>query len=150
MSHSIALVNITDGTVHGHKAGCADLTRGKLRRHADEAWTFDVETKADAWFAYNSDFLAEGGEDNAYTINWAPCAKHVPEGDTHEVYVQNFGEEHTPVAYQEAVVTHEPVLEIKRGPKWTYVFVDGKQVMEIRSELADSALSSIDFLHVKF
>jgi hypothetical protein len=136
MSHNIALVNITDGTVHGHKAGCADLTRGALRRHADEAWTFEVEDKADAWFNYNSDFLSEGGEDNAYEIQWAPCAKHVPEGDNHARYEAAFGEEHTPVAYQEEVVTHEPVVTKKVGAKWTYIYVDGTLVAEIRNDQA--------------
>lgn len=75
----VALVNITDGTVQGHKAGCADLKRGKLRKHAEEAWTLDVESKAQAAAEYNADFDYE--VDGWYEIEWAPCAKAVPEGD---------------------------------------------------------------------
>ena len=141
MSHNIALVNITDGTVHGHKAGCADLKRGTLRKHADQAWEFEVADKADAWFSYNSDFLAEGGEDNAYEIQWAPCAKHVPEGDNHARYEAAFGET-TPIAYQTEITTHEPVMEVKRGRKWTYLHIDGVQVLEVRTELADQVLAT--------
>jgi hypothetical protein len=56
-SFEVTLVNITDGSVQGHKAGCADLTRGNLRKHAEEPWTLEVTDKAQAWFEYNADFL---------------------------------------------------------------------------------------------
>lgn len=78
MTHSIALVNMRDGSVQGHKAGCADLKRG-ARKFADEPWTFDVESKADARFNYNADF--DYDVDGWYEIEWLPCANHVPEGD---------------------------------------------------------------------
>lgn len=85
--HSVTLVNITDGTVHGHKAGCADLKRGNLRKHAEGKFTLEVESKAVAWETYNADFIPEAiadgmpVESSAYEIEWAPCANHVPEGD---------------------------------------------------------------------
>lgn len=91
-THQVALVNISDGSVQGHRAGCADLTRGNLRRHASEAWTLRVVDKAHAWLEYNSDFLAEGGEDNAWPIDWKPCADHVPAGDEHARYQAAFGD----------------------------------------------------------
>lgn len=88
----VTLMNMRDGSVQGHGAGCADLKRGKAKfaepMQATEVW--DVVTKADAWLSYNSDFLAEGGESNAYEIDWLPCAKHIEEGDTHAVYVEAF------------------------------------------------------------
>lgn len=87
--HQITLINLTDGTVDGHAAGCADIKR-RTRNHADEPWTFAVATKHDAWLEYNTDFLAEGEESGQYDINWLPCAKHVPQGhdDTWAAYVQ--------------------------------------------------------------
>lgn len=139
--HNIALISISDGDVQGHKAGCADLTRGKARRST--AWEFEVEDKAHAWLDYNSDFLAEGGEDNAYHIHWLPCAKRVPEGDTHARYQAAFGEDHTPVAYQTPEAKTD--VTVKRGPKWSYIFVNGEQVMEVRSTLVDAVLATVDF-----
>lgn len=79
--YTVALVNITDGTVSGHKAGCADLKRGNLRKHADEVWELEVSSKMAAFADYNTDFIAEGGVDNGWPITWAACAKHVPETD---------------------------------------------------------------------
>lgn len=128
MTANIALVNLNTGEVEGHKAGCADLTRGH-RKHSDEVWEFEVDTKAEAWFSYNSDFLSEGGEDNAYEIKWFPCAKHVPEGDQHALYVEAF---ETPAEPTPA----EPVTEVKQGTKWTYVYVNGQLVAEIRNDQA--------------
>lgn len=86
----ITLVNMTDGSVQGHRAGCADLTRkgrGKVRQ-ANEPWTFSVADKHEAWAEYNSDFLAEGPESGNYQIDWLPCAGDVPQGadDTYEVW----------------------------------------------------------------
>lgn len=87
-THAIALVNMWDGSVQGHKAGCADLKR-KAHLHGDEPWTFEVASKNEAWLNYNSDFLPECYDHsecdeansrcaNAYDIHWLPCADHVP------------------------------------------------------------------------
>lgn len=139
MSHSIALVNITDGTVQGHKAGCADLSRGKLRRHANEVWNLEVETKHEAWAEYNADFLAEGPESGQYEINWLPCTKHVPQGneDTYEAWDAEQDEEHGQIAEDvlaEIVAPVNPTTTVKRGTKWTYVYVGGELVAEIRND----------------
>lgn len=93
--YNVALVNMTDGSVQGHKAGCADLKKHANKRHfADEAWELEVSSKNEAWLNYNSDFLAEcyTHDDvcdesksvcaNAYDIKWLPCANHVPEFDS--------------------------------------------------------------------
>lgn len=143
----VVTMNMRDGSVQGHIHGCADLKRG-VKKFAEPSQAddfMDVETKADAWLDYNSDFLAEGGPDNAYDIQWLPCAKAVPEGDTQAAYEAAFGEEHTPVAYQSEVVTAETTVTVKRGPKWTYIFVNGEQVMEVRSHLADQVLATVNF-----
>lgn len=97
----ITLVNMTDGSVQGHKAGCADLTRRRRTkvRQANEPWTFSVTSKHDAWTEYNSDFLAEGPESGNYQIDWLPCADEVPQGadDTYEQYLlDEAGEEPEP------------------------------------------------------
>lgn len=141
MTFSIALVNISDGTVQGHKAGCADLSRGSLRCHADEAWELEVEDKAEAWFSYSSDFLAEGGMDNAYAIDWKPCANHVPDGDNQARYDAAFGEDHTPVAYQTEVVTHEDEITMKVGRIWTYVYKNGDLIAEVKTQDAHYVVS---------
>ena len=92
----ITLRNMTDGSIEGHAAGCADLKRKAKRGHAqpsDEPWTFTVATKHEAWTEYNSDFLAEhdpepecdhdaGTCGHAWSINWLPCADDVPETAT--------------------------------------------------------------------
>ena len=87
-THTITLVNLKDGLVQGHKAGCADLKA--TTHHADKPWTLEVEDKNAAWLAYNSDFIAECVEhedfcnedrgvcSNAWGIHWLPCANHVP------------------------------------------------------------------------
>ena len=90
-THTIALVNMKDGSVQGHEAGCADLKHKS--KQADEPYTLDVTTKHDAWMDYNDDFLAECDEhedfcnedrgicSNAWDIHWSPCADHVPSGE---------------------------------------------------------------------
>lgn len=77
--YGIALVNMTDGSVQGHKAGCADLKRG-ARKFADAPWTFEVPHKEAAREAYNADFDEE--IDGWYDIEWLPCANHVPAYNT--------------------------------------------------------------------
>lgn len=90
--HNITLINMLDGSVDGHKAGCADIKKAK-GSYGDRPWTFYVSSKNDAWLSYNSDFYAEcpshdkcdeeqGRCDNAYDIHWLPCANEVPEFDT--------------------------------------------------------------------
>jgi hypothetical protein len=150
MTFEIALVNISDGTVQGHKAGCADLTRGNLRKHNNDAWTFEVQDKAEAWFDYNSDFLAEGGPENAYDIDWKPCANHVPDGDKMAAYNAAFGEDHTPVAYQAPVVETTEVsaagVTIKVGRKWTTMHAaDGTLIAEVRNDAYDAVSRLIGF-----
>lgn len=132
--HNIALVNIADGSVQGHKAGCADLHRGALRKHADDVWEFEVATKHDAWVSYNIDFLNEGPESGQYSIEWKNCSKHVPQGadDTYEAWAAEDAEAEVEGAFAEAA----PKTEVKRGSKWTYVYVDGKLVAEIRNDQA--------------
>jgi hypothetical protein len=78
-TYLVTLANTNDGTVHGHKAGCADLKRGAAyRNHKDEQFEIEVSTKREAWLDYNADFIAEGGEENAWPVEWLPCADHVP------------------------------------------------------------------------
>jgi hypothetical protein len=89
---NIVLINMADGSVAGHGAGCGDIKRNS-GSYADAPWGLSVATKHEAWVAYNSDFLAECYDDanhdeaagvchNAYTIHWLPCAAHVPEFNT--------------------------------------------------------------------
>lgn len=77
-THRVTLINMADGSVQGHRAGCADIARGK--GHADTPWTLEVTTKAEAREAYNGDFDEE--IDGWYDIDWLPCAQFVPESIT--------------------------------------------------------------------
>lgn len=79
----IALLNMRDGSVAGHRAGCADVNRAIRSGKADfdaGAWEFSVATKREAFLEYNVDFIreADGDESNSYSIHWLPCANHVP------------------------------------------------------------------------
>lgn len=80
---TITIINNPDGTVEAHRKGCADVTR-KTRKfaHAD-SFEMDVTSERMAWEAYNADFIAEGGEDNAYRINFLPCC-NLPKFDESE------------------------------------------------------------------
>lgn len=140
--YQVVLMNMRDGSVQGHAHGCADLKRGqKFAADQDPEAAWDVLTKAEAWVGYNSDFLAEGGEENAYEIQWLPCAKHVPVGDQHAEYEKAFGEEHVPVAYQEP--EKDLTVTSKKGSKWTYIYVGGELVAEVRN---DHVGTTLDFL----
>jgi hypothetical protein len=90
-THSITLINMSDGSVAGHKAGCADIAKYVRKLFIDDPWTFEVSTKHEAWVNYNCDFLAEGEESGQYSIDWKACAKHVPQGheDSFESYELN-------------------------------------------------------------
>lgn len=77
-THEVTLANTNDGAVHGHKAGCADLKRGKAySHHRTEQFTLAVTDKAEARAEYNADF--DQDTDGWYDVEWLPCAKHVPE-----------------------------------------------------------------------
>lgn len=76
----VVLVNNADGSVEGHLAGCADLKKvGKGKRDHDEATpSVRVQSKHEAWADFNADFIAEGGESNAYAVDWQGCTSVVP------------------------------------------------------------------------
>lgn len=85
---NITLIGKSDGSVVGHKAGCADIKR-KVHPFDSEPWTFKVANKMEAWANYSADFIAECDEHdncdeatgqcvNAYDIEWLPCADAVP------------------------------------------------------------------------
>lgn len=127
----VAVMNMRDGSVQVHGAGCADLKRGQAKFaekfQANEVW--DCIDREDIREAYNADFDEE--TDGWYDMTWMPCASHVPAREVDEV--------------AEAIVESATGIDVKRGPKWTYIFVNGVQVMEVRSEFADQVLANIDF-----
>lgn len=45
----------------------------------------------------------------------------------------------------EEIVATATGVEVKRGPKWSYIFVNGEQVMEVRSHLVDQVLATVNF-----
>lgn len=68
---------VNDYDVSVHRADCRDVAKAiKGRDHFFE----EFETKRDLWLDYNSDFIAEGGEENAWPIHFLPCADAMPDG----------------------------------------------------------------------
>lgn len=83
----IETLNRADGSVDGHRAGCADIARIAKKERLDRSGSWDVSSKKQAWEDYNADFIAECEADDpsqcdheahCYEINWLPCANHVP------------------------------------------------------------------------
>lgn len=66
-----------DYDVAVHRAGCRDVAKA-VRGH--DYFEEEFETKRDLWLDYNSDFLAEGGEEAAWPIHFHPCADDMPDG----------------------------------------------------------------------
>lgn len=89
-TYKVTIRNLSDGSVEGHAAGCADLKRNVVKRGrrnlaVDHAFTEATTSKRASWLDYNADFIAEGGEENAWPIEWLPCADHVPAEDAKPV-----------------------------------------------------------------
>jgi hypothetical protein len=118
----VVLMNMKDGSVQGHAAGCADLTRGKnFAGDQDPQDVWDVLSKEQAREGYNADFDEE--TDGWYDIDWKPCAKHVPA--THETEAL----ESTTGTFD--VVETVPTLTAKVGRKWTYLYAGDVLVAEV-------------------
>jgi hypothetical protein len=75
----IVMMNMPDGSVEGHRAGCADLKRHAHKfaepDQAKDVW--DYPDRAAARADYNADFDEE--TDGWYDIRWMPCAAGLPE-----------------------------------------------------------------------
>jgi hypothetical protein len=113
----VAVMNMIDGSVQVHGAGCADLKRGKkfAEKYLGEVW--DCIDREDIREAYNADFDEE--TDGWYDMTWMPCAKHVPERT-------------------EATET-APVVVVKTGSKKTLITVDGVEVAYVANQFAEAA-----------
>lgn len=66
-----------DYDVSVHRADCADVPKA-IRGH--DYFEEEFETKRDLWLDYNSDFIAEGGEENAWPVHFFPCTHGMPDG----------------------------------------------------------------------
>lgn len=66
-----------DYDVSVHRDGCADVAKS-IKGH--DYFREEFDTKRDLWLDYNSDFLAEGGEDAAWPIHFYPCTDGLPDG----------------------------------------------------------------------
>lgn len=108
MSHSITLINMDDGSVAGHKAGCADIKKQANKFYSDDPWTFEVSVKHDAWLEYNMDFIQQGEDAGTYPIGWRPCAKHVSQGAEDEVETHPLSGKDNADALAEALTVPEP------------------------------------------
>jgi hypothetical protein len=66
-----------DYDVAVHRADCKDVKKD-IRGH--DYFEEEFETKRDLWLDYNSDFLAEGGEEAAWPIHFHACTAAMPDG----------------------------------------------------------------------
>jgi hypothetical protein len=66
-----------DYDVSVHRADCADVAKA-TKGH--DWFNDEFDSKRDLWLDYNSDFLAEGGEDAAWPIHFYPCTAGLPDG----------------------------------------------------------------------
>lgn len=127
--YQVTVMNMTDGSVQVHGAGCADLKRGKNfaeKYQATELW--DCIDREDIREAYNADFDEE--TDGWYDMTWMPCASHVP---ARADYVADAIERSQ----------DEPVVTTRVGRKWTYVFVDGEEVAYVRNDMVALVLKTL-------
>lgn len=134
--YQVVLMNMRDGSVQGHAAGCADLKRGKAKfaepQQADEVW--DVEVKEDARESYNADFDEE--TDGWYDIDWLPCAKHIP-AQREEAPAEDMTLDQVADAVERA---QAPEYTTRVGRKWTYVFLGDEEVAYVRNDQVANVL----------
>lgn len=80
---TITIINNSDGSVEAHRPGCRDIAR-KVRSPFVNSWTQPATSKRAVFLDYNSDFIAEAGDDwsdaDGYQIDFKPCV-HLPETD---------------------------------------------------------------------
>lgn len=130
----VAVMNMIDGSVQVHGAGCADLKRGKNfaeKVQAEDVW--DCKDREDIREAYNADFDEE--TDGWYDMTWMPCASHVP--DRTEAPAEE------PKADETVAVAG---VTIKVGRKWTYMYAaDGSLIAEIRNDAVDAVRALAGF-----
>lgn len=139
---SVVTMNMRDGSVQGHAAGCADLKRGikKFAEPSQAEYAETVETKAQAWENYNADFLAEGS--GAYEIDWLPCAKHVPAGDQ-DAILASYEADHIAENAEEAETRMPVETTIKQCGKWTRFYQNGVEVGRVHNDAADAVFAVI-------
>lgn len=81
----VVTINGNGGTdpydVMVHKAGCADIKKALKRDNfPHNSFEEEFESKRALWLDYNSDFLAEGGEESAWPIHFYACTAGLPDG----------------------------------------------------------------------
>ena len=145
----IVTMNMKDGSVQGHAAGCADLKRGKAKfaEPKQAGCVQHVNSKWEAWEDYNSDFIAEhdhadtcdpenGLCDNAYEIEWLPCADHVPSHPAPAKPAKKAAAKPAKKAAAKPAKKAAAKLEMKNTGKYTRFYVGGKEVSYVPNELA--------------
>ena len=81
----VTVINGSGGTdpydVMVHKAGCRDIAKA-VRRDGfpHDSWDEETTSKREFWLEYNSDFIAEGGESNAWPVHFYACTDGLPDG----------------------------------------------------------------------
>lgn len=81
----LVTINGSGGTdpydVMVHKFGCADIKKALKRDNfPHNSFTEEFDSKRELWLDYNSDFLAEGGEESAWPIHFYACTAGLPDG----------------------------------------------------------------------
>lgn len=72
---SITIIHKSNGDTEAHATGCRDIARKLKTPFFDGGAVIDAETTREVWLDYNSDYLAEGGSEAAWGIDFKPCCK---------------------------------------------------------------------------
>lgn len=74
---SVSLTTCQGDTIEVHGKGCADIAKktrlGKFYNGTDTIDFPDETDERAVWIDFNSDFLWEGGADNAWPMKFYPC-----------------------------------------------------------------------------
>lgn len=129
--YQVTVMNMVDGSVQVHGAGCADLKRGKNfaeKYQANDVW--DCKDREDIREAYNADFDEE--TDGWYDMTWMPCASHVP-ARTEDVTLEDVA----------SAVERSQDVTVKRGRIWTYIYRGEDLLAEVRTDAADAVIAAL-------
>lgn len=75
--HIIDSGNTTADAIEIHGKNCADVTRKLQNIFIIDQGEIVGDTMKEIWEDYNSDFIAEGGPEDAWDLTFFPCTKFV-------------------------------------------------------------------------
>ena len=151
----VVTMNMRDGSVQGHRAGCADLKRGtsKFAEPSQANDILDVTSLHEAWVDYNADFLGECDTHeescneahdacvNAYDIQWLPCVAGIPATveEAEKAVSAKAPAKAKAKKAKSAKAPAKPVVTVRSTGKYVRVYLGDKEVGYLPSNLATVA-----------